>query len=68
MQITKKQCDRGQQGDDNILTLGDRASIRFKFCYKPEFIRTGYNILLAECKIKLIGKITKVFEEQINVV
>lgn len=68
MEITKKQCARGQQGDDNILRLGDRASIRFKFCYKPEFIRTGYRILLAEGKIKLIGKITKVFEEQINVV
>ena len=68
MEITKKQCARGQIGDDNILRNGDRATIKFKFCYKPEFIRKGYRILMAEGKVKLIGKITNVIEEVVKVV
>jgi len=68
MEITKKQCARGQIGDDNILRNGDRATIKFKFCYKPEFIRKGYRILMAEGKVKLIGKITNVIEQVVKVV
>ena len=66
--ISKKLCGRGQKGDDDVLRTGDRATIKFRFCYKPEFIRKGYRILMAEGRIKLLGKITNVIEEKIKIV
>jgi translation elongation factor EF-Tu-like GTPase len=68
IKITKKMCGRGQKGDDDVLRTGDRATIRFKFCYKPEFIRRGFRILMAEGRVKLLGKIIDVFEENIKIV
>lgn len=68
MEITKKQCARGQDGSDSVLRTGDRATIRFRFCYKPEFVRKGFRILMAEGRVKLLGKITDVSEEVVKVV
>ena len=68
MEITKKQCARGQDGSDSVLRTGDRATIRFRFCYKPEFVRKGFRILMAEGRVKLLGKITEVSEEVVKVV
>jgi translation elongation factor EF-Tu-like GTPase len=68
MRITKKQCARGQDGSDSVLRTGDRATILFRFCYKPEFVRKGFRILMAEGRVKLLGKITEVSEEVVKVV
>jgi len=68
MDITKKQCARGQDGSDSVLRTGDRATIKFRFCYKPEFVRKGFRILMAEGRVKLLGKITEVSEEVVKVV
>ena len=68
MEITRKQCARGQDGSDSVLRTGDRATIRFRFCYKPEFVRKGFRILMAEGRVKLLGKITEVSEEVVKVV
>lgn len=68
MEITKKQCARGQDGSDSVLRTGDRATIRFRFCYKPEFVRKGFRILMAEGRVKLLGKITEISEEVVKVV
>jgi GTPase len=65
--ITNKQCSRGQTDSDNILRTGDRATVRFSFCYKPEFIRKGVRLLLAEGKVKIIGKITALTEESVKI-
>ena len=67
LSITNKQCGRGQNGNNNILRTGDRATVTFQFCYKPEFIKKGFRILLAEGNVKIIGKITVVSEELLNV-
>jgi GTPase len=55
--ITNKQCSRGQTGSDNFLRTGDRATLKFQFCYKPEFVRKGFRLLLAEGSVKIIGKV-----------
>jgi GTPase len=68
MEISKKKCARGQEGDDNVLRTGDRATIRFRFCYKPEFVRNGFRILMAEGRVKLLGKIIDVEEEVLKVI
>jgi GTPase len=65
IEITRKQCARGQTGDDMVLRTGDRATVKFRFCYKPEFVRKGFRILMAEGRVKLLGKITHVVEEEV---
>jgi GTPase len=65
--ITNKQCGRGQTDSDNVLRTGDRATVKFQFCYKPEFIRKGFRLLLCEGSVKIIGKITGTTEETIKV-
>jgi GTPase len=66
--INNKQCSRGQNGNDNVLRTGDRALIKFQFCYKPEYIRQGFRILLAEGRVKVVGKITNIVEDMVKVV
>jgi GTPase len=65
--MTNKQCGRGQTDSDNILRTGDRATVKFQFCYKPEFIRKGFRILLAEGSVKIIGKVTCITEDIIKI-
>ena len=64
LSITNKQCNRQteEEGDDVVLRTGDRANVRFRFCYRPEFIRVGFRILMAEGRVKLIGKVTGVVD------
>ena len=50
-----------------VLRTGDRAIVKFKFCYKPEYLRKGYRILLAEGRVKIIGKITSCTNEVIKI-
>jgi len=67
--ITNKQCARNQTDtDETVLRTGDRATVRFKFCYKPEYVRKGSRLLLAEGRVKIIGKIIGVTEKVLNIV
>lgn len=67
LSITNKQCGRGQTDNDNVLRTGDRATLKFQFCYKPEFIRKGFRLLLAEGSVKIIGKVTGTTEDTIKI-
>lgn len=53
---------------DNILKTGDKTIVKLRFCYKPEYINIDSKILLAEGKIKIIGKVTKIYPEPVNIV
>ena len=68
LEIRSKQCSRGVESAPNVLRTGDRAILKFRFCYKPEFVKKGSRILLAEGGVKIIGKIVSVEEERIPVV
>lgn len=46
--------------DKNILRSGDKATIKFRFKYKPVFIKEGYRIIFRENKIRGIGIIKNV--------
>lgn len=61
--IRDKQCGRKQNSEDAVLRTGDRAKVTFRFCYKPEYIKPGYRLLLAEGRVKIIGKVLSVKEE-----
>ena len=65
--ISIKNKESRINSDSEILRTGDKARMRFRFCYKPEFIRPGFRILLAEGPVKIIGKIVHVEEENIKI-
>lgn len=65
--INGKQCARNQTDKDAILRTGDRATVRFRFCYKPEYIRKGSRILLVEGKLRLFGKITSTDDQIVTI-
>lgn len=46
----------------SYIRTGERASIRFRFLYKPEYIEEGDPIILREGKTKGIGKIKRIFK------
>ena len=43
--------------DEAILRTGDRALVKFEFCYSPEFIQLGETILFREGRTKGFGRI-----------
>lgn len=51
---------KNSEYNDTILRTGDKAMVRFKFKYRPEFTSVGSRILLAEGKIKILGKIKEI--------
>ena len=46
--------------DNEYLRTGDKATLKFRFKYRPEYIKEGYKILLAEGKVKIVGVVTKI--------
>lgn len=46
----------------DILRTGDRATVKFRFNYRPECISEGLRIILKEGNCKAIGVITKVYD------
>lgn len=60
VKIVEKDSDRNEEGNDNILRVGDRGKVIFRFKYRPEFIKVGYKLFLSEGKTKAVGEITKV--------
>eukprot|EP01120_Amphizonella_sp_Union-15-10_P008282 TRINITY_DN294_c0_g1_i1.p1 TRINITY_DN294_c0_g1~~TRINITY_DN294_c0_g1_i1.p1 ORF type:complete len:644 (-),score=144.22 TRINITY_DN294_c0_g1_i1:45-1907(-) len=46
--------------DKDVLRTGDRATVKFRFLYFPEFVKTGMRIIFREGRCKGIGIITAV--------
>jgi len=47
--------------DREFLRLGDKATVNFKFKYRPEYIETGSKLIFREGKTKGVGKVISVF-------
>lgn len=47
--------------DREFLRLGDKATVHFKFKYRPEYIETGSKLIFREGKTKGIGKVINVY-------
>ena len=43
------------------MRLQDKGTIKFRFMYRPEFLKEGTTILFREGRTKGLGVITKVF-------
>ena len=52
--LTIKDCETG---NEKMLTTGDSAVVTFKFCYRPEYIVSGNQIIFCEGRIKAVGTI-----------
>ena len=54
--ITNKINARDTKNDDNdyILRTGDKAIVRFRFSYRPEYIKSGSRLLLSDGPVKII--------------
>ena len=59
MKIDGKKCAR-KINNDEILRTGDSAIIQFRFKFRPEYIKEGYNLLFCEGRVKAVGKIISV--------
>lgn len=59
VKILSKDSDRKEEGKSNIIRVGDKGVVLFRFKYRPEFIKIGYRLFLSEGKTKIIGEITK---------
>jgi GTPase len=56
MSITNKVDARdGNDTNDYILRTGDKATVRFRFTRRPEYIKAGSKFLMCEGKCKMIG-------------
>jgi GTPase len=58
LEIPQVSPSNGNQQSDEVGN-GDKAIIRFKFLYNPEFIMIGETIIIREDRTKGIGKITR---------
>ena len=47
--------------DKEFLRLGDKATVNFKFKYRPEYIETGSKLIFREGKTKGVGKVINVY-------
>lgn len=61
MEINEKITSKNSK-EDNILRTGDRAKVTFEFKYNGEYLKEGFKILLAEGKVKIIGKIVELID------
>lgn len=55
-------------GGEKTLKTGDRASVSFRFIHRPEYLKPGQRILLTEGLVKIVGKVTVVLEEELDVI
>jgi GTPase len=55
-----RQSAQMTQIDQEIIRTGDRATVHFRFMYRPEHIRVGQRIVFREGRTKGIGIVSKV--------
>ena len=64
LDITNKKCGRKkpklEEAEDKVLRTGDRATLKFRFTYRPEYIKPGMRALLAEGNVKIVGMIKEI--------
>jgi len=46
-----------------VIRTGDKAKVRFRFLYNPEYLKKGTRIIFREGRTKGMGNITDVFYE-----
>jgi len=47
--------------DHDLLRTGDKGLIRFRYMYRPEFLKVGITVLFREGSTKGLGVVSRVF-------
>ena len=47
--------------DRDVLRTGDKARVKFRFMYKPEYVKKGLKLIFREGRTKGLGTITDTF-------
>ncbi len=63
---TIRQTAKITKMSQDIIRTGDKAKVRFRFLYNPEYLKKDRQILFREGRTKGIGKITKIFYEKVS--
>ena len=50
--------------DKDVLRCGDKAKVKFKFTFRPEFIREGDRFVFRDGRTKGFGKIIKIYDKE----
>eukprot|EP00759_Apiculatamorpha_spiralis_P041439 PhF_6_TR40162/c0_g1_i1/m.59466 len=58
---TVRQSARIQLTDREVLRTGDKARVRFRFLYRPEFMKVGQKLVFREGRTKGLGTVTSVY-------
>ncbi len=45
----------------DVLRTGDKATVRFRFMYKPEYVKLGSKLIFREGRTKGLGTIVATF-------
>lgn len=61
VKINNRISSKNNQITDDILRTGDKANVKFCFKTRPEYIKKGYKILLAEGRIKIVGIVNNLY-------
>lgn len=56
------QCSQIYEMDKDCLRIGEKAHVKFKFLYRPEYILEGSKIIFREGRSKGVGIITKIID------
>ncbi|MBK5112428.1 MAG: elongation factor 1-alpha [Candidatus Heimdallarchaeota archaeon] len=60
---TIRQTAKITEMDKEVIRTGDKAKVRFRFLYNPEYLKKDRQIIFREGRTKGIGKITEIFYE-----
>lgn len=63
---TVRQSARILLVDQEVLRTGDRATVRFQFLYRPEFMKIGHRLIFREGRTKGIGVVTRLIEGPVS--
>lgn len=48
--------------EKNVLRCGDKAKVKFKFAFRPEYLKNGERLIFRDGRTKGFGKIIKIYE------
>merc|ERR1711897_106015 len=58
--VTVRQCARIMNMSGDALRSGDRGTVTFQWCYRPEYMREGMRIVFREGTTRGIGVVTNI--------
>lgn len=52
--------------EKNVLRCGDKARVKFKFMFRPEYLKNGERLVFRDGRTKGFGKIIRIYENKVD--